>query len=59
LTTPLKGLLYVSRVIVTDKLKSNGAAKREILPEVEHRQNLYLNNKIEVSHQRHGAESGT
>jgi putative transposase len=47
----LKGLQYVPRVIVTDKLKSYGAAKREILPGVEHRQSRYLNNKIEVSHQ--------
>jgi putative transposase len=28
----LKGLTYVPRVIVTDKLKSYGATKREILP---------------------------
>ena len=28
----LKGLMYVPRVIITDKLKSYGAAKREILP---------------------------
>ena len=28
----LKGLTYVPRVIITDKLKSYGAAKREILP---------------------------
>ena len=34
----LKGLQYVPRVIITDKLKSYGAAKREILPSVEHRQ---------------------
>jgi putative transposase len=34
----LKGLHYVPRVIITDKLKSYGAAKREILPGVEHRQ---------------------
>jgi putative transposase len=34
----LKGLQYVPRVIITDKLKSYGAAKREILPGVEHRQ---------------------
>jgi putative transposase len=38
-------------VIVTDKLKSYGAAKREILPEVEHRQHPYLNNRAENSHQ--------
>jgi putative transposase len=28
----LKGLTYVPRVTVTDKLKSYGAARREILP---------------------------
>ncbi len=33
----LKGLQYVPRVIVTDKLRSYGAAKRKILPGVEHR----------------------
>ncbi len=47
----LKGLRYVPRVIVTDKLKSYAAAKREILPGVEHRQSRYLNNRAEVSHQ--------
>jgi putative transposase len=36
---------------VTDKLKSYGAAKREILPGVEHRQHRYLNNRAENSHQ--------
>ncbi|GHO79972.1 hypothetical protein KSD_77430 [Ktedonobacter sp. SOSP1-85] len=34
----LKELQYVPRVILTDKLKRYGAAKREILPGVEHRQ---------------------
>jgi transposase-like protein len=47
----LKGLTYVPRVIVTNKLKSYGAAKREILPGVEHRQHRYLNNRAENSHQ--------
>jgi putative transposase len=47
----LKALCYVPRVIVTDKLGSYGAAKREILPGVEHRQSRYLNNRCEVSHQ--------
>ena len=47
----LKGLTYVPRVIVTDKLKSYGAAKREILPGVDHRQHRYLNNRAENSHQ--------
>jgi putative transposase len=47
----LKGLTYVPRVIITDKLKSYGAAKQEILPGVEHRQHRYLNNRAENSHQ--------
>jgi putative transposase len=47
----LKGLTYVPRVIITDKLKSYGAAKGEILPGVEHRQHRYLNNRAENSHQ--------
>jgi putative transposase len=38
-------------VIITDKLKSYGAAKREILPGVEHRQHKRLNNRAENSHQ--------
>src|SRR5262245_55418965 len=46
----IKGLQYVPRVIITDKLKSYGAAKREILPGVEHRQSRYLNNRCENSH---------
>ena len=46
----LKGVQYVPRVIITDKLKSYGAAKREILPGVEHRQSRYLNNRCENSH---------
>jgi putative transposase len=45
-----KGLTYVPRVIMTDTLKSYGAAKREILPGVEHRQSRYLNNRCENSH---------
>ena len=47
----LQGLRYVPRVIVTDKLRSYAVAKREILPDVEHRQSRYLNNRAEVSHQ--------
>ncbi len=47
----LKGLTYVPRVIITDKLKSYGAAKWELLPGVEHRQHRYLNNRAENSHQ--------
>jgi putative transposase len=47
----LKGLRYVPRAIITDQLKSYGAAKRELLPGVEHRQQRYLNNRAENSHQ--------
>jgi len=46
----LKGLQYVPRVIVTDKLRSYGAAQRRLLPNVEHRQSRYLNNRAENSH---------
>jgi len=40
------------RVVVTDKLRSYGAALRELLPHTEHRQSRYLNNRAENSHQR-------
>jgi transposase-like protein len=33
----LKGVQYVPRVIVTDKLRSYGVAHRQLLPKVEHR----------------------
>ena len=46
----LKGCQYIPRVMITDKLKSYGAAKRELLPGVEHRQSRYLNNRCENSH---------
>ncbi len=42
----LKGCQYVPRVLITDQLKSYGAAKRELLPGVEHRQHRYLNNRV-------------
>ncbi|MDX3697718.1 IS6 family transposase [Streptomyces europaeiscabiei] len=41
----------VPRVIVTDRLRSYGAAHREVIPSVEHRQSKYLNNRAENSHQ--------
>jgi putative transposase len=47
----LKGLRYVPRVIITDKLKSYSAAKAEVLPSVEHCQQKYQNNRAENSHQ--------
>ena len=39
------------RMIVTDKLRSYAAAKREVLPGVKHRQSRYLYNRAEVPHQ--------
>ena len=39
------------RVIITDKLRSYGAAKRVVMPGVAHRQHRYLNNRAENSHQ--------
>jgi putative transposase len=39
------------RVMITDKLASYGAAKREVIPSVEHRQHRGLNNRAENSHQ--------
>jgi putative transposase len=46
----LNGLQYVPRVLVADKRLSYGVAKRERLPDVEHRQSRYLNNRAENSH---------
>jgi transposase-like protein len=37
-------------VLVTDKLRNYAAAKREIMPGVEHRQHKGLNNRAENSH---------
>ncbi len=47
----LKGLRYVPRVIVTDKLKSYRAARAEVMPSVAHLQQKYQNNRAENSHQ--------
>ena len=41
----------VPRVMITDKLPSYGAAKREVMPGVEHRQHKGLNNRAENSYQ--------
>ena len=46
----LRGLQYAPRVIITDKLGSYGVAQRHLLPDVEHRQSRYLNNRAENSH---------
>ena len=47
----LKGLRYIPRVLVTDRLGSYGAARRELLPSVGHCQERRRNNRAEVSHQ--------
>ena len=47
----LKKQGFVPRVIVTDKLKSYEAAKKQVMKNVEHRQHKGLNNLCENSHQ--------
>jgi putative transposase len=47
----MKKSRMVPRVVVTDKLRSYGAAHREVMPCVEHRSDKGLNNRAENSHQ--------
>ncbi|MFC9626998.1 IS6 family transposase [Streptomyces sp. NPDC056930] len=47
----MKTTRSVPRVIVTDKLRSYGAAHREAMPSVEHRSHKGLSNRAENSHQ--------
>ncbi|WP_329375923.1 IS6 family transposase [Streptomyces sp. NBC_01483] len=47
----MKRTRAVPRVIVTDRLRSYGAAHREVMPSVEHRSHKGLNNRAENSHQ--------
>ena len=47
----LKGLHHVPSLIVTDTLRSYGAAKAAVLPSVEHRHEKHQNNRAENSHQ--------
>ncbi|MGW4042206.1 IS6 family transposase [Streptomyces sp. NPDC004721] len=47
----MKKTRSVPRVIVTDKLRSYGAAHREVMSSVEHRSHKGLNNRAENSHQ--------
>src|SRR5215210_4429569 len=47
----LKKQGIVPRVMITDKLASYAAAKRIVMPGVEHRQHKGLNNRAENSHQ--------
>ena len=46
----MKKHALVPKRIVTDKLRSYGAAKREIAPGIEHRSHKGLNNRAENSH---------
>ncbi|NSZ19548.1 IS6 family transposase [Agrobacterium vitis] len=47
----MKGQGHSPRVVITDKLRSYGATKRDIMPGVEHRSHKGLNNRAENSHQ--------
>ncbi|MCZ7481337.1 IS6 family transposase [Rhizobium rhizogenes] len=47
----LKSQGRAPRVMITDKLRSYDAAKRDIMPAVEHRSHKRLNNRAENSHQ--------
>ena len=47
----LKKQMRPPRVMITDKLASYGAARREVMPSIEHRQHKGLNNRAENSHQ--------
>jgi putative transposase len=46
----LQGQCVAPRVIITDKLRSYNAARREIMPSVEHRSHMSVNNRAENSH---------
>jgi putative transposase len=46
----LAGVRFKPRRIVTDGLRSYGVARRELLPEVQHRTSRHLNNRAENSH---------
>ena len=47
----MKKQMRAPRVMITDKLASFGAAKREVMPGIEHRQHKGLNNRAENSQQ--------
>jgi putative transposase len=50
LTRLMKKHGMVPRLIITDKLPSYGAARRQVMPRVEHRSHKGLNNRAENSH---------
>ena len=47
----LKRQCRAPRVMITDKLRSYAAAKRAVMPSVEHRKHKGLNNRAENAHQ--------
>ena len=49
LRKPLKKQMRSPRVMITDKLASYGAAKREVMPGIEHRQHKWLNKSGEFA----------
>ena len=55
----LKGWQYVPHTLVTDKLASYGAARREPISGVPHCQGSQQNNRAEVSHQPTDAATRT
>jgi putative transposase len=50
LTRLLKTQGLAPKRMITDKLRSYGAARREVMPDVEHRSHKGLNNRAENSH---------
>ena len=46
----LAGLKYKPKRLITDGLRSYGAARREVLPDLRHRTGRYLNNRAENPH---------
>jgi putative transposase len=55
----LKKQGYAPRLLITDKLKSYTAAKREIIPGVEHRQHKGLTTGQRIPTSRRDGESGS
>jgi putative transposase len=47
----LKGLQYVPRTVITDKLGSYASAMEEVMPHIEHIKDKHSNNRAENSHQ--------
>jgi putative transposase len=47
----LRGLRFVPRVLITDKLASYGVVHRRLMRSVEHHRSKYLTNRAENSHQ--------